>query len=323
VGLAQADSQLVSAAPTPTSPSSPKLLLNLALGLGLAGMAGFAAAGLAEMRENGLATSADVEKRLNLRYLGAVPLLSSTDAPAHANPIDYVIDHPLSSFSESFRGIVAAILHGAGCEHIKTVAVTSTMPAEGKTTTAICMARAAALQGYRVVLVDCDLRRASLDRIVAEQPAFGLLEVLSGAADLDQALVADARSAVDILPLVGRRLSTADVFGSPSMDRLLAELKRRYDLVVLDTAPVAPVADTRVLARKADFVAVVARWRMTPYQGIQSALQLLSGNGVEVGGMVLNQVDIAQQMRHGYGDLAYYFSNYKSYYLESQARECA
>lgn len=317
VGLAQPDSQIVSQAGAPTQPSSPNVPLNALLGVLLATVAGFGAVGLAELLEAGVATSADVEKRFNLRFLGSIPSLSSVaKQPTRLAPMDYVVDRPFSGYAESFRSLVASILHGGAGAPIKTVAVTSALPGEGKTNTAVCLARAAALQGYRVIVVDCDLRRKSLGPIAARASDVGLLEVLAGQAELAQAVVKDVRTDVDILPLSETPTPLQDVFGSSKMDRLLLQLRSQYDLVILDTAPVVPVADSRILARKADFVAVVARWRSTPYQAIQGALNLLADNGVEVGGLVLNQVDMKQQVRHGYGDMAYYFNTYRTYYLE-------
>jgi capsular exopolysaccharide synthesis family protein len=314
-GLASADAQMVSLATPPTDPSSPDVRLNLLLGAALATVAGFGAVALAELLESGLATSADVGKRLNLRYLGAIPALKGRGRWESLAPIDYVVERPFSAFAEAFRSLLASIIHGQG--PVKVVAVTSALPGEGKTTTAICLARAAALQGRRVVLVDCDLRRRSLNRIVPKSGDVGLMDVLVGQADLSQALVKDSRTNAEILPLGHGPITLTDVFGSRGMDRLLLQLRTRYDLVVLDTPPVLPVADARVLAQRADFVAVVTRWRVTPYKAVQGALGLLWDNNVEVGGILLNRVDMAKQVRHGYGDINYYYSSYKQYYLES------
>lgn len=316
-GLAQPDARLVSLAPLPTRPSSPNVPLNLLVGAVLAMGSGLGAFALAEMLDSGVATSADVEKRFNLRYLGAVPLLSSIARGNSIAPIDYIVAKPFSGFSEAFRSLRAAIVHGPNPLPVKTVAVTSALPNEGKTTTAVCLARSAALQGIRVVIVDCDLRRGSLKHVAHANKGHGLLEVLAGKAQLTQALVRDSATEADILPLSDGSISQKDVFGSPAMDRLLAQLGDLYDLVILDAPPVLPTADARVLARKADFTILVARWRATPYQAIESAMYVLSGNNVDVGGVVLNQVDMKQQARHGYGDVAYHFNAYRSYYLDS------
>jgi capsular exopolysaccharide synthesis family protein len=319
-GLAQPDARLVSLAPPPTKPSSPNLRLNAIVGVVLALAGGLAAVGLAETFDAGIATAADVEKRLDMRYLGALPLLRTSRRRTRSGPINYVVDHPFSGFSEAFRSLRATIANSPSPVPVKTVAVTSALPREGKTTTAICLARSAALQGFRVVIVDCDLRRASLSRLLNLQVADGLLEVLAGKAGLAQTLVQDLRTDAHVLPLSGGPLTPEDVFDTPAMDRLLAHLAGLYDLVLLDLPPVLPVADARILARKADFAVMVARWRRTPYQAIAGALNLLSSNNVEVGGLVLNQVDMEQQSRYGYGDTAYYFKSYRTYYLDAPDR---
>jgi polysaccharide biosynthesis transport protein len=165
------------------------------------------------------------------------------------------------------------------------------------------------------VIVDCDLRRPSLNRLMKRSPRIGLLEVLAGTKELAEAIIKDSATGLHILPLSDASVSTKDVFGSPAMDQLLAQLAKLYDLVILDTPPVLPVADTRILARKVDFTVVVARWRSTPHQAIESALYLLSADGVEVGGVVLNKVDMVQHARLGYGDVAYYHNLHSHYYL--------
>jgi capsular exopolysaccharide synthesis family protein len=200
-------------------------------------------------------------------------------------------------------------------EPVKIVAITSALPSEGKTTTAVSLARSAALQGRKVLLIDCDLRRRKVNRVMTEEPQVGLLEVLNGEATLQQAISVDAPSGAHLLPLAAATFTPRDVFGSAAMDRLLVELRSRYDLVILDTAPVMPVADTRVLAQKADLVVFLARWRKTPQPAIEAAFRLLATAGAGVGGVVLTQVDMKQQSKYGYGDPGYYYAEYKKYYV--------
>lgn len=313
-GIEQSDARIVSKAKIPTKPSSPKVTMNLTLGLLLALGAGVGAIILAEMLDSGLATADDVERRLEATYLGSIPLLASV-AQGKAAPIDYVVAKPLSSFSEAFRNLRTSILYARLGEPVKIVAVTSALPGEGKTTTSICLGRASALQGQKVLVIDCDLRRRAINRLLRNEPAVGLLEVLSGEARLEQAITGDTDTGADFLPLSKRGVTPKDVFGTAAMDRLLAELRGRYDLVVLDTAPVLPVADTRVLAPKADAVIFLARWRKTPQHAVESAFRFLAGTGAHIGGVALTQVDMKQQAKYGYGDPGYYYADYKKYYV--------
>ncbi|MDO8264181.1 MAG: polysaccharide biosynthesis tyrosine autokinase [Gallionella sp.] len=313
-GLEQSDARVVSKANIPTGQSSPKVALNLALGLVLAVGSGIAAVILAELLDAGLATAEDVERRLDTSYLGAIPLLASVSEGRTESPIDYVVAKPLSSFSEAFRNLRTSILHSRLGEPVKIVAITSALPGEGKTTTSVCLARSSALQGAKVLVVDCDLRRRTVNRMLEAEPEIGLLEVLNGDATLEQAVTLDAASGAYILPLSKNIFTPKDVFGSVAMDKLLTELRQSYDLVILDTAPVLPVADTRVLAPKADVVVFLARWRKTPQHAIEAAFRLLSGTGAHVGGVALTQMDMKQQTKYGYGDPGYYYAEYKKYY---------
>jgi Mrp family chromosome partitioning ATPase len=147
------------------------------------------------------------------------------------------------------------------------------------------------------------------------EPQIGLLEVLNGEATLQQAITVDEPTGAHILPLADSKFTPRDVFGSSAMDRLLAELRGRYDLVILDTAPVLPVADTRILAPKADLVVFLARWRKTPEPAIEAAFRLLSSPDIKVGGVALTLVDMKQQSKYGYGDPGYYYTEYKKYYV--------
>jgi len=314
-GIEQSDARVVSKAKIPTKQSSPKIVLNLALGVLLALGAGVGSIAVAEMLDAGLATAEDVERRLETSYLGAVPLLSSVAEDSDLSPIDHVVAKPLSSFSEAFRNLRASILYSRLGEPVRIIAVTSSLPGEGKTTTSLCLGRTAALQGQRVLVVDCDLRRRTVNRLLKAEPKVGLLEVLSGEATLQQAIAVDEATGAHILPLAKSAFTPKDVFGTSAMDRLLDDLRGRYDLVVLDTAPVLPVADTRVLAPKADTVIFLARWRKTPQHAIEAAFRLFAGTGAHLGGVALTQVDMKQQTKYGYGDPGYYYAEYKKYYV--------
>jgi exopolysaccharide transport family protein len=318
-GIEQADARVVSRAKIPTSPSYPKPSLNLALGLVLALGAGAAAVVLAEILMAGLFTEDEVERRIGIPYLGSVPLLSSALDDAKLargmSPPDYLLAKPLSTFAESFRKLRAAILFSKVGETIKVIAVTSSLPGEGKTTTTFSLARTLATSGANVVVVDCDLRQSAINRFLPEVPTLGLLEVLNGVCTLDQALITDP-SGAKVLALAKSAYTPRDVLGSPAMLKLLAELRERFEVVLLDTAPLLAIADTRILAPHADAVVMLARWKKTPVKAITAAINLLQGRGVFLAGLALTQVDLKAQTRYGYGDANYYYKSYRKYYAD-------
>lgn len=315
-GLQESDARIVSPAAIPLGPSSPNVPLNLALGLALALAAGVGAVVLATLLDTGIVTAEDVEHRFGLPHLGSVPLLSSVAAPEDRDETaaDYVVKKPLSSFAEAVRAMRASILFSRIGQQVKVIALTSALPAEGKTTTSLCLARVAAQSGLKVVLVDCDLRRRNVNRLLGVEPETGLVEVLSGAAPLEQGLMLDAPSGAMILPLAKDSFTPRDVFGSAAMDTLIEGLRRDYDLVILDTAPVLAVSDTRQVAARADAVVFLTRWRKTPEKAIAAAIKVLEQSGAHIAGIGLTQVDMKAQSRYGYGDAGYYYGEYKKYY---------
>lgn len=315
-GIEQSDARVVSRAKTPTGPSSPNVPLNLLLGLVLAGAGGLAGVVLAEMLDSGLTTAEDVERKLGLPNLGSVPLMASVADPVDRDetPVDYVLKRPLSGFAEAIRALRASILYSRIGQETKVIALTSALPSEGKTTTSVCLARVAAQAGARVILIDCDLRRRNVNRLLGVEPETGLLEVLNRTATLEQALILDPASGAHVLPLAKNSFTPKDVFGSKAMDQLLEALRASFDLVILDTAPVLAVSDTRVLAARADTTVLLARWRKTPEKAIANALKLLGQSGAHISGVALTQVDMNAQARYGYGDAGYYYSEYKKYY---------
>lgn len=318
-GIEQADARVVSPAKIPTRASYPKPSLNLALGLVLALGAGLASIVLAEILMAGLFTEDEVERRLGLPYLGAVPSLDTTVDDAKTlrgmTPPEYLMAKPLSSFAESLRKLRASILFSKVGETVKVVAVTSSLPGEGKTTTTFSLARTLATSGAKVIVVDCDLRQSAISQFLKEPAQVGLLEVLNGVATLDQALIND-ESGAQILPLAKSAYTPRDVLGSAAMHRLLQELRNRYEIVLLDTAPLLAIADTRILAPHTDAVVMLVRWKKTPVKAVQSALALLQGTRAFIAGVALTQMDLKAQSRYGYGDSYYYYANYRKYYAD-------
>jgi polysaccharide biosynthesis transport protein len=317
-GSQQSDARIVSHAKIPIAPSYPKKELNLALGLVLGLAGGIGSVFLMEALDSGLATSEDVEQVLGLPHLGAVPTLESTTHGKDPGvpPAQYIIDKPLSAFAEAFRNLRASILFSKVDTKVQVILVTSSLPGEGKTVTTFCLGRSMALSGSKVVVVDCDLRRRNINHLLDVEPKVGLVEVLQGVATLDEALVFDQPSGAWFLPIAKSPLTPNDLFGSAAMDRLIATLRERFELVLIDTAPVIPVSDTRILAPKADVVVFLVHWRKTSRKAIEAAFALLKSVGGDVAGVSLTLVDAEQQAKYGYGDSGYYYHAYRKYYAQ-------
>lgn len=315
-GNETADSRLLQAAQASGAPSSPNVPVNLVLGFILALGCGLAAVVLVELMDDGLITSEDVQRRLGLPMLGTVPLMMSIAERKDRRmaPTDYLLTRPLSAFAESFRTLRTSIMYAKLGSAAKVVVVTSALPGEGKTTTAVCLAISAAQAGLKVVIVDCDIRRRNVSRLLGVDAEYGLLDVLDGSKALGEVLLKGEASGAWVLPTAKREFTPREVFNTPEMAALLSQLREDFDMVILDTAPVLAVAETRVLASQADAVMFLARWRKTPAKAAEAALRSLEQSEATVAGAVLTQVDMQEQARYGYGDPGYYYTAYKGYY---------
>jgi capsular exopolysaccharide synthesis family protein len=312
-GMAQADARLVQTAKPPVAPAWPNRLLLFGIGLTASILAALLAIWAAEVREDGLYAPDDVEARLGLACLGLVPAIETASGDGETiAPPDVVLSQPLSGFAESFRAIKSGLLLARSSGPIRTIAVTSALPGEGKTTTSMCLGRIMARSGSSTVVVDCDLRRRAVSRLLSAPPRAGLMEVLSGAADLEDALISDGESGLFILPLGNEEAMAGDVFESPAMGRLLEGLRRRFRVVLLDTAPVLMVAETTLLAGLADAVLFVARWGKTPTDVAASAVRRLESAGAYISGAALTQADLRRGDARAYPYAADYYPFYRT-----------
>jgi polysaccharide biosynthesis transport protein len=317
VGMQQSDARVVSAAKIPTSPSSPRVGLNFALGFIIALLLGVGAVVIAEMFDTGLSAPDDIELELGVPALAVIPSLESVlptanDEAEILSPEKYVVKYPLSQFAESFRSLRAAIRMCRAGKKTKLVAITSSVMDEGKTTTAIALIRIAALAGDRALLVDCDLRHRGVNIMLPEEREAGLVELLSGTATLADVIVHDVESGADILPLGRSPFTPRDLLASDAMQEVLGQLSKSYDLVILDTPPVLAVSDTRGFVDKVDAVVVLARWSKTPRKVIQQTLRVLHSSGAYIAGVALSRADYKQLSAYGSDGSDYYYNDYSS-----------
>jgi capsular exopolysaccharide synthesis family protein len=235
-------------------------------------------------------------------------------APNERHPAGFLVEKPMSAFAEAFRVLRTSIQYASFHRRTGIVAVTSALPDEGKTTSALCLARIAALSGQRVLIVDCDLRRRSLNALLDIEPLFGLLQVLAGERQWSEVICEDEATGAHVLPLAVDGFTLRDVFGSEVMEALIDELREAYDLVVLDCPPVLAVAETRVAVSHAEAVIVVSRWGATPVKAVEAALAQLAPTGANVLGVALNCVNPKAPGRYSYSDPLYYSESRRSYY---------
>jgi Mrp family chromosome partitioning ATPase len=162
-------------------------------------------------------------------------------------------------------------------------------------------------------MIDCDLRRPALAKALGiSQFDAGLVEVLLGKSRLDDCVLKDSRSSVKLLPVRFKTGNPVDILGSDAMERLIKEARGAYDLVVLDSAPLLPVNDTRTLARHADASLLAVRWERTPRDAVRNAARVLSEAHAFIPGVVMTRADTKRFHSYSYGHQGY--NAYNRYY---------
>ena len=277
VGTAEADARIISKAAVPVAPSYPRKGLFAFVGLVMSLGVGLGAVFVLERLDNGYRTPSQLEASLGLPHLAAIPELSDSDRTLEGkllSPEDYVLAKPLSAYSEALRSLRSALLLSNIDHPPRVVAVTSSMPSEGKTTMVLSLARASAQSGTPTLVIDADLRRSSIAKTFDLKPKIGLVECLTGEAHLKDALILDEPSGLSILPVVpgSAGANPPDLLGSDSMRALLEEAKKDFALVLIDSAPVLAVSDTRVLGKACDTLLFIAQWEETPRGAAEEAI---------------------------------------------------
>jgi capsular exopolysaccharide synthesis family protein len=234
-----------------------------------------------------------------------VPLSELVPRTLMASPTIVMLGSSSTVASEKFQRLKTKIVNEyKDAAHV--IVVTSAAPREGKSFLALNLALAFAGDPGRTVLVDADLRRPTVHRLMNPEPALGLSEVLRGTAKLEHALVRLKNSPLRVLPGGKPSSNPADLISSAACKNLIASLREQFQRVIIDTPPVVPFTDADTLGACADGVIMVARSGSTPRTAFTQALSLITSTRIL--GTVLNDVTFSV------ADYGHYHDYYHSYY---------
>ena len=315
-GIAQADARVISFAEIPLGASYPKRNLLLMSSVVGALLFGVFLVFILEMLNPGVRSPEQIQDLFNMSTLGIVPKI----VDANALPHEYLLTKPQSSLAEAVNTLRISLSLLNPDAEVKSLLVTSSVPGEGKSTLAVLIARHSACAGQRVVLVDTDLRRPTIEKMFKfKDRKLGLTDLLmQHDLSINDVLVDDPETGMKIL--TGGKsafINPVDLFASQRMKSIVNDLRERFDLVILDSAPIMAVPDTRILAGLVDKTIFVLNWDSTPKKVVHGALHLLNKDGhSNIAGVVLQKVNLQQYGRYGYGDSGYYYhyGRYNQYY---------
>jgi capsular exopolysaccharide synthesis family protein len=274
-----------------THPVSPNLGRSVTMGMMIGALLGIGLVLALNYLDRTLRTPTEVKRRLGLDVFAMVP--AQTDVSKRI-------------IREVFQGLRTALMFAARADACQVVLMVSAGPGEGKTTTVFNLGKVLAAAGSRVLIIDGDLRKPRIHKVLKLPSSDGLTSLVLGERDLSQ-VVYSIEGSLDVIPCGPLPPNPPAMFGNPAFRRLLESLRQRYDWILLDSAPIISVTDSVVCASVVDMVLLVIEFGHLDHKMIQGAQHQLARAGANVVGALLNKVDMEKK--------AYYYDpSYYSYY---------
>jgi polysaccharide biosynthesis transport protein len=281
-------------AETSLRPVRPNVPLNIALGVIVGLVMGFGLAFFIEYLDTSVKTIDDVERALQAPVLGVIP--QNVGALIH--------EGPESPHAEAYRVLRTNVLFSRKDASMNSLTVVSGGAGEGKSTTIFNLATVFAQNGQRVLIVDSDLRRPSLHKLLNVSNSIGLTNHLLKQNTLEEVVQTTTLPTLHFLPSGKLPSSSLGILNSVQMKEFIAEVKRRYDFVFFDSPPIMGVSDASILASEVDLSLLVIQYRKYPQAMTLRAKQMVEKVGGHLLGVVLNNINISQDSYY------YYYSGY-------------
>ena len=299
-GVGTNNVSIVDPALIPQFPSQPNVPLNLAIGLLFGLMLGGGVALVREQLADSVILPSEFQQKLGLKLLGTTPRLS-------ADQVAKQLAQGKTDLSEAYFSILTAITFSSPSGTPSSLLFTSTQASEGKTTTALAIARSMATVGARVLLIDADMRNPSLHRQLGKQLTVGFSDLLAGTAQLGDACQQIGTSGLSVM-LAGRMpANPAELLASSAVDRIIEVASQSFDHVIIDGPPILGMADSVMLSRACDATIFVIEANRTRASQARMAIGRLLSVRANILGAILTKLDAKET---GYGDAYTYQYDY-------------
>jgi tyrosine-protein kinase Etk/Wzc len=310
---------IVDPAITPEQPVKPKKSKNLLLGLLVGCMLGVGLAFFQEYLDDTIKDVEGAKRELKWPLLAMIPCIDGGEGKEGEGKVDErktsLISHtdPKSTISEAFRALRTGLHFSAVSKKKQVLLITSTFPGEGKSTISSNLACILSQTGARTVVIDCDLRRSTLHEKFALTKEPGLTNLLAGDLTLEQVIKHTPIPNLDFISAGVTPPNPAELLGSREMADLVAELRTRYDTVLIDAPPVLAVTDAPLLTAVCDLVMVVLEAGRVPVKAARQMRETLLSVSAPVAGMIINDKSGKGREGYGYGKYGYYGYGYYGY----------
>ncbi|PTX91625.1 polysaccharide biosynthesis tyrosine autokinase [Opitutus sp. ER46] len=293
-------------------PISPNVPLNLGLGvIGGLGL-GLAFAFFVAFIDDRVKSSFDIEGVVGLPLIGIIPEIKKLEQVEKAQIVATNTDRLAS---EAFLTLHSSLRLKDESKNAKCILTTSTIPGEGKSLTTTNLALTFAAHGEKVIVVDCDLRKPNIHKSFRIENIRGVIDVCSGKATLDEVIVRNQQPNLDVLPTGGRAKNPTHILNSKAFETMIADLRKRYDRVFIDTPPLAAVSDALIILPLVDGSIFTIFFNKVRRKAAQFAAKRLLDSNVPNFGAVLNGLNLVVS---GYYYAQYYDKSYKDYYVVSK-----
>ena len=301
--------RIIDRAEVPEDPVKPKKKLNVFLAIILGLFTGIGLAFFFEYLDNTIKTPEDVKQHLNIPYLGLIPLFSTENKGILKDDTSrelVTVNYPRSTASESYRGIRTSILFSFAETVPQVILITGVGPQEGKTITTANLAVTMAQADSKIVILDCDMRRANVHKVFGTANDHGISNLLVGNSNMREAIVHTRIPNLDVIPCGPTPPNPSELLGSTRMKTLLNSLRKHYAHILIDSPPSIAVTDAVVLSKSVDGVILVIRAGYTAKEIIKSGIAQFGAVGTHILGAVLNGVDMSRDRYH-YQYYYYYY----------------
>lgn len=297
---------IIEKATLPEYPSKPNKRRNILLGIILGLFGGIGLAFFFEYLDNTVKTPEDVEEKFDIPVICTIDLLKDTKQTI----VEAVLMDTASLIAENFKGLRTSVLLSSADKPPKTILISSITPGEGKSSISACLAATIAQAGKTVLLIDADMRRPVQHKNFNLENSIGLSSLLAGVSKIEDCVTCEPIENLDIITAGPVPPNPSELLSSKKLISLIQDVSRQYDMVIIDTPPLASVTDPIILSKHVDSFIIVTWAGKTTHEMLGKGIKQLKEVDAPLTGVVLNRFNAKKS--------GYYY-NYGDYYYSSES----